>query len=174
MTTSPVNLRALGHPAVLWASVFGVGMLKPAPGTWGSVAAVVFWWLILADLSLGMQLLICVGYFLTAWWASAVVCARFNVADAPQIVADEVVGMWLALAFCPQVWWLVLPAFLLFRLLDVAKPGPIGWLDREVHGGLGVMLDDVLAGAIAGCVIWCSVWVIRAMGISVDMTLSLN
>ena len=111
---------------------------------------------------------------MTAWWASAVVCTRFEVDDAPQIVADEVVGMWLALAFCPRLWWLVLLAFLLFRLLDVVKPGPIGWLDREVHGGLGVMLDDVLAGLFAGGVIWGSVWLIRAMGISADLGLSLH
>ena len=56
--------------------------------------------------------------------------------------------MWLALALLPHEWWAAIGAFALFRLLDIAKPGPIGWLDREVEGGLGVMLDDVVAGTL--------------------------
>ncbi len=62
--------------------------------------------------------------------------------------------MWLALMLMPRLWWVALCAFLLFRLLDIAKPGPIGWLDRTVGGGLGVMADDLLAGLITGGVLW--------------------
>lgn len=141
---------------VLWASALGIGFLRPAPGTWGSVAAALVWWLTpLSTQSAAVQLLVCVVYFLSGWWVSARICRRYQVADASQIVADEVVGMWLALALLPvqhQQWWWVLLALLLFRWLDIAKPSLIGWLDREVKGGLGVMADDVLAGLLAGLV----------------------
>ena len=93
-------------------------------------------------------------YFFSGWWCSYLIARRYGVDDAGQIVADEVVGMWLALALLPAIWWLAALAFMLFRWLDIAKPGPIGWLDREVKGGLGVMLDDVAAGAVAGIVLY--------------------
>lgn len=73
--------------------------------------------------------------------------------------------MWLALTFLPPLWWLVLLAFALFRLLDILKPGPIGWLDREVKGGLGVMLDDLLAGAVVGIVLYVAVLSLQTMGL---------
>ncbi len=144
---------ALRDPALAWATGLGVGFLKPAPGTWGSAAAALFWWFFLAPLAVWIQLLVCAGYFLTAWWACAQVGRRYGVHDAGEVVADEVVGMWLALAFAPHSLLAVILAFAVFRLLDVAKPGPIGWLDRSVSGGLGVLLDDVLAGALTALVV---------------------
>ncbi len=135
---------------VLWASAFGIGFLKPAPGSWGSAAAAVVWWLLLSGLPAAWQALICLLYFISAWWVSSRICRRYRVDDAPQIVADEVVGMWLALLFIEPNVWLAAAALALFRYLDIRKPGPIGWLDREVKGGLGVMLDDVLAGLLTG------------------------
>lgn len=165
MTTSVLDWRALRAPSVLWASAFGVGFLRPAPGTWGSAAAVLVWWFAIADLVWWVQVLICAIYGLTAWWSSAAVVRRYAIADAPQIVADEVIGMWLALLVCPQEWWAYLGAFVLFRLFDVAKPGPVGWLDRNVHGGLGVILDDVVAGVFAGVALTAVLWLFRAVGI---------
>jgi len=128
------------------------------------VAAVVVWWLLLADLSTNMQLAICAVYFALSWWCSYLIGQRYEVSDAPQIVADEVVGMWVALALLPMVWWLVLLAFVGFRWLDIAKPGPIGWLDREVKGGLGVMLDDLVAGLVVGSVLYLSIWGLAMAG----------
>lgn len=149
-----LSLKDLRHPDVVWACAFGLGFLRPAPGTWGSAGALVVWWLWLSALSPWQQGLIVVVYFLTGWWCSERVSARHQINDASEIVADEVAGMWLALILMPKVWWVALSAFALFRLLDVAKPGPIGWLDREVGGGLGVMADDLLAGLITGGVMW--------------------
>ena len=150
----PLSPRALlRDPALLWATGLGVGFLKPAPGTWGSAAAVVVWWFFLAPLAVWIQLLVCVAYFLTAWLVCAKVGERYGVHDAGEVVADEVVGMWLALAFAPQSLIAAAFAFALFRLLDIVKPGPIGWLDRSVGGGLGVLLDDVVAGALTGLTI---------------------
>jgi phosphatidylglycerophosphatase A len=81
-----------------------------------------------------------------------------EVKDAPWIVVDEVAGQWLALLMAPRAWWAVTVAFVLFRLLDIAKPGPIGWLDRELSGGWGVMADDLLAGVVACAVLQLAVF----------------
>ena len=159
-TTSALEPGDLRHPDVLFASGFGIGFLRPAPGTWGSMAAVLCWWFFLSPLSATVQILICAAYFGVGWWCSARIHTRHGVKDASQIVADEVAGMWLALALLPAVWWLALLAFGLFRLLDIAKPGPVGWLDRELGGGLGVMADDVLAGILAGSVLYVSLWLL--------------
>ena len=154
-------------PALLWASFLGVGYLKPAPGTWGSVAAVIVWWFLLSPLDVLVQLTIALGYFLTGWWTSSVITQRYGVDDAPQIVADEVVGMWLALALLPPVWWVALLALALFRFLDIYKPSLIGWLDREVKGGLGVMLDDVLAGVVTAALMLLILYGLDVIGITV-------
>lgn len=164
-TTLSIEARHLRRPDVLWASGLGLGFLPKAPGTWGSVGAVLVWWLVLAPLTLPVQLLVCGVYFLSGWWCSHRVTQHFKVDDASEIVADEVVGMWLALALLPAIWWLVLIAFGLFRWLDIAKPGPIGWLDREIKGGLGVMLDDLAAGLTAGIVLYLSVTGLELAGV---------
>ena len=119
------------------------------------------WWWWLSDQPVWLQLGVCAVYFCSGWWCSQRITAQFGVDDAAEIVADEVAGMWLALALLPQIWWLAVLAFLGFRWLDIAKPGPIGWLDREVKGGLGVMLDDVLAGAVVGFVLYVSILVLQ-------------
>ena len=137
---SKLSVRSLRHFDVLWASLFGVGFLKPAPGTWGTLAAALVWWFLLSHLAVWVQVSAAVLYFLLSWWLSHRICVRYNVKDAPQIVADEVVGMWLALIWVPKFWWWVLIAVALFRLLDILKPSLIGVLDREVDGGLGVMM----------------------------------
>ncbi len=161
-----LSVRHLRHPEVLWASALGLGFLRPAPGTWGSAGALVIWWLFLAEFDLLTQLLICLAYFVSGWVCSTLITRTFAVEDASEIVADEVVGMWLALSLFPQVWWIALLAFALFRLLDIAKPGPIGWLDREVKGGLGVMLDDVLAGAVVAIVLYVAIFALQSAGIT--------
>ena len=165
-TTLSLSAKSLIRPEVFWASGLGLGFLRPAPGTWGSAGAVVVWWLFLAEFDPLIQMLICAAYFVSGWVCSTLVTRTFGVDDASEIVADEVAGMWLALAFLPPIWWLVLLAFALFRLLDIVKPGPIGWLDREVKGGLGVMLDDVLAGAVVAIVLYVAVLSLQALSLA--------
>jgi phosphatidylglycerophosphatase A len=143
--SSPLNPF---HPAVLWGSVFGIGFAPRAPGTFGSLAALLVWWFFLSHLLWQVQIGIVALYFFASWWSAAAISRIYNTQDAQQIVSDEVAGMWLALIWVPRLWWLGIIVFVLFRLLDILKPGPIGWLDRNVHGGLGVMLDDLLAGAV--------------------------
>ena len=139
---------------MLWLTAFGLGFLRPAPGTWGSLGGLIFWWFFLAGLSVLTQLLIIAGYFCISWWLCSRLINRLGIQDEPQIVADEVAGVWLALIFAPQVWWVALLAFGLFRFFDIAKPGVVGWFDENVHSGLGVMADDMMAGLISAGIVW--------------------
>lgn len=139
---------ALSTPTGFLAFGLGSGLSPKAPGTAGSLAALVFAVpLVTLPLWLGILLV-----FL-AFWIGVYLCAatskRLGVHDHGGIVWDEFVGMWMVLLFVPFefVWWLA--AFGLFRLFDVLKPWPIRWLDRRVGGGFGIMIDDVLAAVYA-------------------------
>ncbi len=144
----------LVHPAHLISFGFGSGLLRPAPGTWGSLAAMLPFVLWLQHLSpLAYWGVVLIGFGLGVW------CARLSaqalgVHDHPAIVWDEFIGMWIVLGVCPQDWRWWLAAFALFRLCDIAKPWPVSWADRKVHGGLGIMLDDALAGVMAMLLVW--------------------
>lgn len=125
------------------ASMGGVGFLRPAPGTWGSAVV-----LPVALLGPGAAALLAMVLLGVGLWALRRLPEASE--DADWIVIDEGAGMALALAALPGFSWQgVLLAFLLFRLLDIWKPGPIGWADR-LPGPVGVMADDVVAGALAG------------------------
>ena len=145
--------RHLMQPSVLWLTAGGLGFLRPGPGTWGSLGALVFWWFLLSSLTWQIQLLIVAAYFLLSWRLCNGVVAHLGFKDEPQIVADEVAGMWLALVWLPQSLGWALAAFVMFRLADIFKPGPIGVLDRQLHSGLGIMADDLLAGAVSAALL---------------------
>lgn len=144
----------------LIATFGGVGLLRPAPGTWGSLAALplgygLHWLggfplLLLATVLLGL-----IGY-----WATAAELAGAADQDPAEIVVDEVVGQWIALFPLSAGLWLMgappalfpwpgwVGGFLMFRVFDIWKPGPVGWADR-LRGPAGVMLDDIVAGLLA-------------------------
>ena len=140
------------------ATVLGVGLLRPAPGTWGSLAALPLAWLAMQAGAAAFTALVVVLLPL-AWWSIARATQGTADHDPSEIVVDEVAGQWIALL--PIAWgaqsagvppaalwpgWLA--AFALFRLFDVWKPGPVGWADRRADA-LGVLLDDVVAGLLA-------------------------
>lgn len=130
-------------PARLVATLGGAGLLRPGPGTWGS--AVVLPLVLLGPLSC---LVLALVVTLAGYWAAQQVL-HDDTEDPGWFVADEGAGMLLALAALPAATWSgVLAAFALFRLLDIAKPWPVSWADDQ-GGAFGVMLDDILAGAIA-------------------------
>ncbi len=136
---------AATHPAFIAATWFGSGLLPGAPGTWGSLAALPFAWMI-AGWGGAWALAGAAGLcFLAGWWASAVYVRRTGVADPQEIVIDEVAGQWLVLALAPPDILHYAIGFAVFRVLDIWKPFPAGWADRHVEGGLGVMTDDALA-----------------------------
>jgi len=127
---------------------FGAGLMSRAPGTWGTLAAVPLY-LLVAELSPAGYL----GLTLALLLLGIVVCEKvgreLGVHDHPAIVWDEVVGYLITMFAAPAGWLWVFVGFVAFRLFDILKPWPIGWLDRRVTGGLGVMLDDVAAGVMA-------------------------
>ncbi len=143
----------------LIATVFGVGHIRPAPGTWGSAVAVL---LAFALHKLGGFPVLAIATVIVCfvgWWATAVATRGSDDHDPSEIVIDEVAGQWIALLVVSYGAWANdvdplrmypgwIAAFLLFRLFDITKPGPIGWADRR-GDALGVMLDDVIAGVFA-------------------------
>lgn len=136
-------------PASLIATFFGAGLLPKAPGTWGSLAALPFGALLLWQ---GGPWLLAGGILLVSlagWWASAEHARTIGKDDPGEIVIDEVAGQWIALLPAALAWPDFLVAFLLFRAADILKPWPATWADRTIHGGLGVMVDDLIAGAYA-------------------------
>ncbi|MEM1436036.1 MAG: phosphatidylglycerophosphatase A [Pseudomonadota bacterium] len=141
-------------PEALLACGFGSGFLRPAPGTWGTVAALGIWWFLIAPLEPPLQLLIVLATALVGSVISGRVCRRYGVKDPGAIVIDEFAGLWLTLLGFNQDWWVfVVVGFLLFRLFDIWKPGPVGWADRQLSGGFGVMADDLVAGCLAALVL---------------------
>lgn len=181
MAAKTANKRNLGrearlmlsHPLGWIASGFGSGLSPRAPGTTGSAALVMLFWL------LGAQAwpwwghaAVLLGGLALGTWASAYACRVLGFDDAGVIVIDEWVGQWLtyalALAFWPfahgeqAVLGFYLAGFLLFRAADIAKPWPARGIDRGMGGGLGVMLDDVVAGVYAGLALSALGYVIAA------------
>lgn len=137
---------------------FGAGCLRPAPGTWGSIAAALCAWiaLLLMPASIDRLALLSATAVVTALgiWAAPAAIRHFGVEDPSQVVIDEVAGTWLAIACLPahalaHPWLAVLVAVALFRVFDIAKPWPVG-LCEHLPGGWGIMADDLAAGAIAG------------------------
>ena len=145
----------LATPAGWLACGFGSGLTPVAQGTFGSLAALLPW-LLLRELSLPLYLAVLLVGFGVGVWACNVASRALGVADHRSIVWDEFIGQWIALLpllVLPAPWWAMLVGFALFRLFDVWKPWPISWLDRRVKGGVGVMIDDVVAGVFAAIVL---------------------
>ena len=131
----------------------GTGLSPYAPGTAGSLLAVLTWWFAFAELPLVARVAIALVAFGLGVVLVERVVRRYDLGDAPAIVWDEIAGCWLALAVVPKSWPWVVTAFALFRLGDIAKPWPVSWADRSVGGGLGIMLDDLIVGGLVAVVL---------------------
>jgi phosphatidylglycerophosphatase A len=131
------------------ATGFGIGRLPGMPGTWAALAALPCAWAIRGWLGICGLAIAIVAAFAAGWWASARVVRESQASDPGYIVIDEIAAQWLVLAALPSRFWLYVAAFIAFRLFDIWKPWPISWLDRNVKGGLGIMLDDVMAAIYA-------------------------
>jgi phosphatidylglycerophosphatase A len=144
----PLPAGFLRDPMHFVALGFGTGCAKYAPGTVGTGAGVVIY-LALVQLPDAAYLPITVLLFIFGIVVCGRTAADLGVHDHPAIVWDEVVGYLITMLAAPAGWRWVALGFGLFRLFDVLKPWPIRVIDRQVHGGLGIMLDDVLAGLFA-------------------------
>ncbi len=139
-------------PALFVATLGGAGRLRPGPGTFGSAMV-----LPLVFLGPAACLILAAALTVAGYWAARQVATDPN-EDPAWFVADEGVGMLIALSALPGASWLgVALAFALFRLFDIAKPWPISWADRQA-GALGIMLDDILAGGIAAALLLALGW----------------
>ena len=137
------------HPARLIAFGAGSGLLRPAPGTWGTLFA----WLTFTPVTTGLSLtpgepaimLVPLAAFVAGVWACGKAARDLGIADPGGIVWDEVAAFWLVLALVPDGFSSQLAAFALFRLFDIVKPPPIRHFDATLKNGFGVMFDDTLA-----------------------------
>lgn len=129
-------------------ATLGVGKIPRAPGTFGSLLAVLVWWASF-PLPLELQLLLIFLAFGLGWVATHFYEKWSHKHDPKEVVVDELIGMWITLLGASQNWVIFLLGFLLFRLFDICKPFPIGWIDQKVPGALGTILDDVVAGVFA-------------------------
>ena len=137
---------------------FGAGLAPKGPGTLGTLWGLPLFWL-LALLPPAAYALITVALFGFGVWVCGRSARLLGLHDTPGIVFDEIVGFLIAaaplhptLGLAQSAWWLV-AAFALFRFFDIVKPPPIRWLDQRVHGGIGIMLDDLVAAAFAAIIL---------------------
>lgn len=136
------------HPLQWLAFGLGSGLSPWAPGTAGTLLAVPLY-LLLAQASLPVYSALVMLAALAGVWICGAASRQLQVHDHPGIVWDEFVGFWITMWAMPPNWYWVIAGFGVFRLFDIVKPWPIRLLDRQVGGGFGIMVDDMLAGAMA-------------------------
>jgi phosphatidylglycerophosphatase A len=137
--TNPIHFLALG---------FGSGLLPKAPGTFGTLAAIPLY-LLLAPSSVSIYLVSVIVMSIAGIYICGQAAKDAGVHDHGAIVWDEIVGFLITMFMIPLSWKSVIVGFILFRTFDIFKPWPISFIDKNVHGGLGIMLDDIIAGLAA-------------------------
>lgn len=140
--------QILTDPILFLAFGFGSGLAKKMPGTFGTVAAIPLYLLLLQTSSQGYWLATLLSVLLGIYICDQA-AKKLQVHDFGGIVWDEIAGFLITMIGLPFSWQTLLAGFVLFRLFDIVKPWPIRWLDQQVQGGLGIMLDDVLAGVFS-------------------------
>jgi len=153
--TNPLSLISLKNPWHLLATGFGSGLSPVVPGTMGTLASVPLF-LLLAQLPFPLYVVVVLFSCVIGIKICQVTSDDMGVHDHGSIVWDEFAGFWITMSLVPALnipiteWQWLLTGFILFRFFDMVKPWPIGWLDKRVHGGLGIMVDDIVAGIMAG------------------------
>ncbi len=136
---NPLHFLSLG---------FGSGLMPKAPGTFGTLVAIPLY-ILISSLNLELYLLITLLVTLIGIYLCAYTSKALGVHDHSGIVIDEIAGYFITMIAVPFDWVWIIVGFLLFRFFDILKPWPISWLDKNVQGGFGIMIDDVLAGFFA-------------------------
>ncbi|PMH41118.1 phosphatidylglycerophosphatase A [Vibrio sp. 10N.286.49.B3] len=156
---NPLSLISLKNPWHLLATGFGSGLSPVIPGTMGTLMAIPFY-LLLVQLPLYLYVILVILSCIVGVKICQVTSDDMGVHDHGSIVWDEFSGLWITMAIVPMLnlpvtdWKWLVAGFVLFRFFDMVKPWPISWLDKRVHGGLGIMIDDIVAGVIAGFALW--------------------
>ena len=147
MKKSTANFRLL-NPVHFLALGFGSGLAPKAPGTFGTLAAVPLF-LLMAPLSNTVYLALLVLMSIAGIYICGKAAEDAGVPDHGAIVWDEIVGLLITMCVMPVTWQTLLVGFVLFRFFDILKPWPISFIDKNCHGGFGIMLDDIVAGIAA-------------------------
>jgi phosphatidylglycerophosphatase A len=148
MTKAVVPRSVFRNPIHFLAFGFGSGAVPFAPGTSGTLAAIPLY-LLLVQLPLGWYLLALIAMFGIGVFLCERTARDLGVHDHGGIVWDEFVGYWITMVAAPPGWIWLVAGFVLFRFFDILKPFPINWFDKHIGGGLGIMLDDAIAGTFA-------------------------
>ncbi len=141
--------QILSDPILFLAFGFGSGLAKKAPGTFGTVAAIPLYCLFVQANSIIYSLLTLI-VTVSGVWICDIAAKKLDEHDFGGIVWDEIAGFLITMWLVPFTWQNLVLGFILFRFFDIIKPWPIKWIDQKVQGGLGIMLDDVLAAVFAG------------------------
>lgn len=152
-------------PKALFANVanffalgMGLGLAPKAPGTFGTLLGIPV--LLLMPENLWIYLVVLVLLYVFGVWCCDECSKYLGVHDHGGIVWDEVVGYLVTMIALPVTWQWMLAGFIVFRIFDILKPWPISWVDRHVHGGSGIMIDDVLAGVFAAVTLHGAYWLL--------------
>jgi len=140
--------QLLERPTAFLAYGFGSGLAPKAPGTFGTLAAIPVFYL-MQSLPMASYLLLTVVFFFLGIWFCQKTVDWLQQDDPSAIVWDEIVGFLITMIAAPSGWLWILLGFVLFRVFDILKPWPVSLADKRLHGGFGVMLDDVIAGLYA-------------------------
>lgn len=158
-TTQPLTPKSIWqNPLYFIAFGFGSGALPYAPGTWGTLMAIPFY-LALQTLPLIAYLIITLVIIIGSIWLCDKISREINIHDHPGMCIDEIVGFLVTMiGIPPSLSWIIL-GFLLFRLFDIWKPQPVRYIDKNIGGGLGMILDDIVAGIYACIILHIIVWI---------------
>lgn len=167
MTQSPLPLS---HPAKFICTWFGSGLSPKAPGTAGSLAALPVAYVIHSLWGQNALLLASLIAFFIGWAATVTYLKHTQSKDPKEVVIDEVAGQWFLLSFFFPTLESYIVGFAMFRFFDVLKPWPVSWVDRKVKGGLGVMLDDMLAAFLPFIVAGLLIILGQLSGITIEFT----
>ena len=141
---NPIHLLAFG---------FGSGLSPVAPGTFGTLAAIPIYLALVNSVNSVIYVLVVILFSLLGFWLCGKTAKDLGVHDHPGIVWDEIVGFLITMYLVPLSWVWIMVGFALFRVFDILKPWPIRFLDQKVEGGIGIMLDDIVAGIFAWVVL---------------------
>lgn len=153
------------HPIHFLSLGFGAGISAIAPGTIGTLAAIPIYYLLQTQ-SLPIYISVTIAMFIIGIGLCGYTARALNTHDHPGIVWDEIVGFLITMIAIPFTWYWLLSGFLLFRLFDIWKPFPIKQMDKRITGGLGIMLDDVLAGLYAWACLWALIYLTDWLGLA--------
>lgn len=154
------------HIYIFLATGMYTGFSPVAPGTCGTVVGVLMF-LLLGHLAPLPYIITILAFIALSVWVSDRAIEIFGREDPQQVVIDEIAGYLVAVAFHEVNMYIMIAGFVLFRIFDIAKPFPIGVIDRKVSGGVGVVMDDVLAGVYANVALWGVVFAARHFGLNI-------